>query len=96
MKRTFHVCLSVGINGYIEVAAESKREARAIVKRFQGLDLNLYNKNEVFRELEVADAEPYEFLIGNIIDLEEIDKAVKRMEKADEVAKSKHKKRGQP
>lgn len=85
MKRTFHVCMSIGLNGYVEVEAANKREAKKLAKKLVVDRVTFYGPDD--SEFEFGGPggsctlpEEYERILAPkaVIDLEEIGKPDRR------------------
>lgn len=77
MKRTFHVCLSLGISGHVSVEAESPEEAKAAVAKMSVCLVELMTGDEDCETVELSEGDNsdysiYEKLVGDAIDLEAI------------------------
>jgi len=67
--KTFHVCFSLGVNGYAVIEAESAEEAKAIFEKSDPMDLvdAALMPPDGFERISIE--EEYERLTGSVVDL---------------------------
>jgi hypothetical protein len=77
-KRTFHVCFSIGVNGYATIEATSAREAKAIFGKAHWSDI-VWSVEPMDAGIEnVTTDDCYEKLTGSVIDLEKLDRQIEK------------------
>ena len=78
-KRTFHVCISLGINGYVPVEARSKQEAKSAAEKMTVALVELVTGDENCDTVELSEGDNsdyriHEHRVTSVIDLRELDR----------------------